>query len=217
MLAGLICRPRHTPKQLAGLLYDSLHEKLPSLADNVLVYPAHGAGSLCGKNMRADRSSTIGTERLTNYALQIKSREEFIAQLTSNLPARPDYFLKDAEINRTGAAALSDLPPLRAIAPSELKTMLAAGEIALDCADRRRVRGRSCARIGKHRAGRAVCVMGRDSTGIVGASGADCGIGHAVGRGAAATDASRHRRGWTVIWTEALMRGSKQGSPWLDH
>ena len=91
-----------------GLLYDSLHGKLLTLADNVLVYPAHGAGSLCGKNMRAERSSTIGTERLTNYALQIKSREEFVAQLTSNLPARPEYFLKDAEINRAGAPALSD-------------------------------------------------------------------------------------------------------------
>jgi glyoxylase-like metal-dependent hydrolase (beta-lactamase superfamily II)/rhodanese-related sulfurtransferase len=124
--------PRHTPVQLAGLLYDSLHEQLLKLPDNVLVYPAHGAGSLCGKNMRAERSSTIGTERLTNYALQIKSREEFITQLTSNLPARPDYFLKDAEINRTGAAALSDLPTLRAIAPSELKARLIAGELALD-------------------------------------------------------------------------------------
>ena len=124
--------PRHTPAQLAGLLYDSLHDKLLKLADSVLVYPAHGAGSLCGKNMRADRSSTIGTERLTNYALQIKSREEFIAQLTANLPARPDYFLKDAEINRTGAAALSDLPTLRAIKPAELQTKLAEGEIALD-------------------------------------------------------------------------------------
>ena len=124
--------PRHTPAQLAGLLYDSLHDKLLTLPDNVLVYPAHGAGSLCGKNMRAERSSTIGTERLTNYALQIKSREEFVAQLTSNLPARPEYFLKDAEINRTGATALADLPPLRALAPSELKTMLSAGEMALD-------------------------------------------------------------------------------------
>jgi len=124
--------PRHTPAQLAGLLYDSLHGKLLTLPDNVLVYPAHGAGSLCGKNMRAERSSTIGTERLTNYALQIKSREEFVAQLTSNLPARPEYFLKDAEINRTGATALADLPPLRALAPSELKTMLSAGEMALD-------------------------------------------------------------------------------------
>ncbi|MFL6307101.1 MAG: rhodanese-like domain-containing protein [Candidatus Sulfotelmatobacter sp.] len=124
--------PRHTPAQLAGLLYDSLHTKLMTLPDSVLVYPAHGAGSLCGKNMRAERSSTIGTERLTNYALQIKSREEFIRQLTSNLPARPEYFAKDAEINRTGAAALSELPPLRSLSPSELEGMLKAGEIALD-------------------------------------------------------------------------------------
>jgi hydroxyacylglutathione hydrolase len=124
--------PRHTPVQLAGLLYDSLHSKLMALPDTVLVYPAHGAGSLCGKNMRAERSSTIGTERLTNYALQIKSREEFIAQLTSNLPARPDYFSKDAEINRNGAAALSDLPTLRALSPAELAAMLREGEIALD-------------------------------------------------------------------------------------
>src|SRR5438309_10180460 len=124
--------PRHTPAQLAGLLYDSLHTKLMTLPDSVLVYPAHGAGSLCGKNMRAERSSTIGTERLTNYALQIKSREEFIRQLTSNLPARPEYFARDAEINRTGAAALSELPPLRSLSPSELERMLKAGEIALD-------------------------------------------------------------------------------------
>jgi glyoxylase-like metal-dependent hydrolase (beta-lactamase superfamily II)/rhodanese-related sulfurtransferase len=124
--------PKHTPAELAGLLYDSLHHKLLTLADDVLVYPAHGAGSLCGKNMRAERSSTIGTERLTNYALQIRSREEFVSQLTSNLPARPEYFLKDAEINRTGAAALSDLQPLRAVAPADLNAMLSAGEIALD-------------------------------------------------------------------------------------
>jgi glyoxylase-like metal-dependent hydrolase (beta-lactamase superfamily II)/rhodanese-related sulfurtransferase len=124
--------PRHTPAQLAGLLYDSLHQKLLALPDDALVYPAHGAGSLCGKNMRAERSSTIGTERLTNYALQINSREEFIEQLTSHLPARPEYFAKDAEINRTGAAALSELPPLRAITPLELEKMLKEGEIALD-------------------------------------------------------------------------------------
>ena len=124
--------PRHTPAQLAGMLYDSLHQKLIPLGDRVLVYPAHGAGSLCGKNMRAERSSTIGTERLTNYALQIKSREEFIAQLTSNLPARPEYFLKDAEINRSGAPALSDLPPLEALTPSQLAELLSQGELALD-------------------------------------------------------------------------------------
>ncbi len=136
LFLGDVGRPdlskRYSPVQLAGMLYDSLHDKLLKLADDVLVYPAHGAGSLCGRNMRAERVSTIGTERLTNYALQIKSREEFIKQLTSNMPARPAYFLQDAEINRTGAPALSDLPALSAIEPAELKTLLADGGIALD-------------------------------------------------------------------------------------
>jgi hydroxyacylglutathione hydrolase len=122
----------HSPEQLAGMLYDSLHDKLLKLPDEVLVYPAHGAGSLCGRNMRAERSSTIGTERLTNYALQIQTREEFIRQLTSNLPTRPEYFLQDAEINRGGAPALSDLPELKAISPAELKAMLDESVIALD-------------------------------------------------------------------------------------
>ncbi len=121
-----------TPQQLAGMLYDSLHDKLLKLPDEVLVYPAHGAGSLCGRNMRAERSSTIGTERLTNYALQIPNREEFIQQLTTNLPARPEYFLQDAEINRGGAPALADLPELKAVTPAELKSMLDEGVIALD-------------------------------------------------------------------------------------
>ena len=82
--------------------------------------------------MRAERSSTIGTERLTNYALQIKSREEFIAQLTSNLPARPEYFLKDAEINRTGAAASVRAARAASDPAPELKRMLHDGDLALD-------------------------------------------------------------------------------------
>jgi glyoxylase-like metal-dependent hydrolase (beta-lactamase superfamily II)/rhodanese-related sulfurtransferase len=114
----------HTSRELAGLLYNSLHEKLLALPDAVKVYPAHGAGSLCGRAMRAERSSTIGTERLTNYALQIASREEFIAQLTANLPSRPDYFLEDAEINRSGAATLTELPPLAGLSPAELQALL---------------------------------------------------------------------------------------------
>ncbi|MGO9125625.1 MAG: rhodanese-like domain-containing protein [Terriglobales bacterium] len=122
----------HTAQQLAGLLYDSLHDKLLKLSDDVLVYPAHGAGSLCGRNMRAERSSTIGTERLTNYALQIKSREEFVRQLTENLPPRPDYFLQDAEINRAGASSLSDMPALAPISASALKALLDDEVIALD-------------------------------------------------------------------------------------
>jgi hydroxyacylglutathione hydrolase len=136
LFLGDVGRPdlskHYSPAQLAGMLYDSLHNKILKLTDDVLVYPAHGAGSLCGRNLRAERLSTIGTERLTNYALQIKSREEFVKQLTSNLPARPAYFSQDAEINRTGASALSDLPELSSIEPAELKTLLEEGGIALD-------------------------------------------------------------------------------------
>jgi len=122
----------HTPRELAGLLYDSLHHKLLTLPDEVMVYPAHGAGSLCGRAMRAERSSTIGTERLTNYALQIANREQFVAQLTANLPARPEYFLEDAEINRSGAPTLTELPPLPALSPVDVQALLQQRGNALD-------------------------------------------------------------------------------------
>ena len=136
LFLGDVGRPdlsrQYSPGQLAGMLYDSLHNKVLMLPDSVLVYPAHGAGSLCGRNMRAERSSTIGIERLTNYALQIKSKEEFVKQLTANLPARPEYFSQDAEINRSGATTLSELPELPAIDALNLKARLEQGEIALD-------------------------------------------------------------------------------------
>jgi len=124
--------PAFTPQQLAAMLYDSLHGKLMKLADDVLVYPAHGAGSLCGRNMRAEKSSTMGTERFTNYALQISTREEFVKQLTTNLPARPEYFAKDAEINRGGAAAMDELPELTPLPATKLKTLIEHGTPALD-------------------------------------------------------------------------------------
>lgn len=116
--------PTHTPQELAALLYDSLHQKLMRLPDATLVYPAHGAGSLCGRSMRAEKSSTIGTERLTNYALQISSRDEFVRQLTSNLPAKPGYFAQDAEINRSGAGPLGERPPLPPLTPADLQELL---------------------------------------------------------------------------------------------
>ena len=124
--------PAHTPQQLAGLLYDSLHKKLLALPDATLVYPAHGAGSLCGRAMRAEKSSTIGTERLTNYALQIPNREEFIRQLTANLPTRPNYFAEDAEINRSGAGALAELGLLAGISPEEVQMRERQGAWVLD-------------------------------------------------------------------------------------
>ena len=122
----------HTPAQLAADLYDSLHNKVLQLGDDVLVYPAHGAGSLCGRNMRAESSSTIGLERSSNYALQIKSREEFVHQMTANLPSRPQYFLQDAELNRHGASPLAELPTLVPIAPEGVEHLLANDGWALD-------------------------------------------------------------------------------------
>jgi hydroxyacylglutathione hydrolase len=134
--------PTHTPVRLAGMLYDSLHGTLMTLPDDVLVYPAHGAGSLCGRKIRAERSSTIDAERMTNPALQIRQREEFVRQITNNLPPRPDYFAEDAAINRRGAPALSELPALEPIRPLELNSILENGGMALDVrADDRFARG----------------------------------------------------------------------------
>ena len=124
--------PTHTPQQLAEMMYDSLHHKLMTLPDKTLVYPAHGAGSLCGRKMRAESSSTIGTERLTNWALQIKTREDFVSQMTSNLPARPEYFAQDAAINREGAPALNELAALTPISPADLQYQVAQGVTAVD-------------------------------------------------------------------------------------
>ena len=123
------------PPVLAGMLYDSLRTKILTLPDHVIVYPGHGAGSLCGRNLGTSRSSTIRTEKLTNYALQIEAREEFVQQLTTNLPPRPEYFPQDAQINRTGAPAIADLPELKPVAAEELKSLLSKGRIVVDVRD----------------------------------------------------------------------------------
>jgi hydroxyacylglutathione hydrolase len=110
----------HTPQQLAGMLYDSLRNKLFPLADSVEVFPAHGAGSLCGRSIGKERSSTIGKEKQFNYALQPMTREAFVQMLTAELPERPGYFSRDAEINRAGAEAMEELPPLAALSPDQV-------------------------------------------------------------------------------------------------
>lgn len=112
--------PDLTPQELAGLLYDSVHQKLLTLRDEVDVYPAHGAGSLCGRNISAERSSTIGRERQFNYALRPMPRDEFIHLLTDELPERPGYFARDAEINREGAENLRELAPIAALSPDDV-------------------------------------------------------------------------------------------------
>src|SRR5258708_6696396 len=82
--------------QLGSMLYDSLHQKLLPLPDGTLVYPAHGAGSLCGKNMSKDTVSTMGIQRRFNYALQPMTREKFVEIVTTDQPDAPEYFTFDA-------------------------------------------------------------------------------------------------------------------------
>ncbi len=124
--------PQFTPPQLAAMLYDSLHAKLLKLPDSVEVYPAHGAGSLCGRNISSERRSTIGKERQFNFALRPMSRDDFVRMLTAEMPDRPEYFARDAELNRTGAIPLNDLAPLPALAPQEVIRRQAAGAAVLD-------------------------------------------------------------------------------------
>lgn len=122
----------HTPQELAAMLYKSLHEKLLKLPDETEIFPAHGAGSLCGRQMSSERSSTIGKERRTNYALQAKSADEFVSLLTESLPPRPEYFGRDVELNRTGAAALDHLAPLKPLQAAEVLRLQAEGAVVLD-------------------------------------------------------------------------------------
>jgi len=121
-----------TPQELAGMLYNSLHEKLLNLPDETEIFPAHGAGSLCGRQMGSERSSTIGKERRTNYALQARTCEEFIRLLTDSLPPRPEYFGREVELNRQGAAALDRLPPPVPVRAPEVLRLQSEGAIVLD-------------------------------------------------------------------------------------
>jgi len=122
----------YTSQDMAAMMYDSLHKKILTLRDDVEVYPAHGAGSMCGKNLSTDTSSTIGQQRKFNYALQPMSKDEFVRMMTTDLPEAPAYFPKDAEINRGGAASLEGLPPLRSMTPAEVAEGAKHGCIVLD-------------------------------------------------------------------------------------
>lgn len=121
-----------TPREMAGLLYDSLHGKLLKLPDSLEVYPAHGAGSLCGRNISKETSSTIGEQRRTNYALQPMPRERFVEMVTADLPEIPQYFARDVALNREGAPPLTDRPLPPALDPSEVEGRAAAGARILD-------------------------------------------------------------------------------------
>jgi hydroxyacylglutathione hydrolase len=98
-----------TMQDLAGMMYESLQSKIMPLADDVIVYPAHGAGSSCGKNLGPDTFSTIGQQKQTNYALQQDSKEHFIKAVTDGLAAPPNYFPINAKINKEGYESLDSI------------------------------------------------------------------------------------------------------------
>ena len=124
-----------TMEELAGMLFDSLHQKIMPLADDVIVYPAHGAGSSCGKNLGSETFSTIGTQKQTNYALQPQTKEDFIIAVTDGLAAPPQYFPINAKINKEGYESLDTVLAngLKALTVQEFKEKVATFEpIILD-------------------------------------------------------------------------------------
>jgi len=124
-----------TIEDLAGMLYDSLHQKIMPLADDVIVYPAHGAGSSCGKNLGSETFSTIGTQKQTNYALQPQTKEDFIIAVTDGLAAPPQYFPINAKINKEGYESLDTVLAngLKPLTVQEFKEKIATFEpIILD-------------------------------------------------------------------------------------
>jgi len=122
----------HTPQSMAAMMYDSLHKKLLKLSNEVEVYPAHGAGSMCGKSLSSETSSTIGQQRKFNYALQPMTKDEFVTMMTTDLPEAPAYFAKDAEINRDGAQPLENLSPPADLTPSQVASAAQQGAVILD-------------------------------------------------------------------------------------
>ena len=124
-------------EELGRLLYDSLHQKLAPLPDETLVYPAHGAGSLCGKNLSTDTVSTMGVQRRYNYALQPMSRERFVEIVTTDQPDTPAYFSYDAVLNTRERPTLEQAleRELRPLSLDELPELVDEGAQLLDTRD----------------------------------------------------------------------------------
>ncbi|MBI1355964.1 MAG: MBL fold metallo-hydrolase [Acidobacteria bacterium] len=120
--------------ELAGKLYDSLHEKILPLPDETLVYPAHGAGSLCGRKLSKETVSTLGEQRAVNYALQPMDRETFVRLMTADLPESPAYFSYDAALNSRERPTLDEslLEALQPLSLAEVLERQAAGAQVLD-------------------------------------------------------------------------------------
>ncbi len=121
-----------TREELAAKLYDSLHGKLMTLPDDTLVYPAHGAGSACGKNLSTDLSSTIGAQKATNYALRAADKATFVALVTAGQAPAPGYFGYDAMLNRQDRALLDENEMPEALTYRQVQAARTAGAVLVD-------------------------------------------------------------------------------------
>ncbi|WP_316816323.1 MBL fold metallo-hydrolase [Pedobacter nyackensis] len=127
-----------TMEDMAATLYDSLHHKILTLPDDVLVYPAHGAGSACGKNMSKETFDTLGHQKEVNYALKAASKEQFIKEVTDGILPPPQYFAKNAAMNKHGYESVDDVfeKGLKPLAPAEFEAMAnLTGALILDTRD----------------------------------------------------------------------------------
>lgn len=137
LLVGDVGRPDLFPdkkEELASALYSSL-KRLQTYADNVEVYPAHGAGSLCGRSLSTKLSTTWGTERLYNGAVRIDGEEEFKAKLLEGMPEAPDHFSRCSEINRRGPALTGGLPKVKGIPAADFRKLAQSGHMVVDTRD----------------------------------------------------------------------------------
>ncbi|WP_413754296.1 rhodanese-like domain-containing protein [Streptomyces sp. R-74717] len=121
-----------TADELGAMLHDSVQNKLMALPDAVRVFPAHGAGSSCGKNLSAEKQSTIGEQRATNYACAPMSREDFVALVTAGQSAAPGYFAFDAELNRKERLLFDPAAAPRPLSLTEFTELRRAGAVVVD-------------------------------------------------------------------------------------
>lgn len=123
-----------TKEELAGMMYDSLRNKIMTLPDAVTVYPAHGPGSACGKNIGKETFSTIGEQKASNYALQPMTKDQFIAAVTDGIAPAPAYFFKDAKLNKQGYASMDDVltKGLSALSVADFESKMKDGVTIID-------------------------------------------------------------------------------------
>lgn len=137
LLVGDVGRPDlfpHIKEELAMFLYHSLR-RLEKIGDHLEIYPAHGAGSLCGKKLSAKLSSTLGTERLYNRSFNIEPEEEFVRELLTGMPEVPDHFSRCSKINRSGPALISSLARPKAYEPLEILDLAEQEYLIVDTRD----------------------------------------------------------------------------------